>query len=277
VQVHQTLHIPQLQEDLLGIPMLLILLEEGSAVGQNILVSVLVDDPADLYQSFHVVLLLVKIDRLLVVLAGDQQLPRLLPVPVRPRPLRLLLVNAGQQVLVTGTLALAHADVTQRLVELLQLAEEFNSLGELSRLDVERSCLLVLPLIGEYICLEDIRIDLAVLLELIRILDGQFSEGEVFESHEAFLRNLKVLILECLHPKEPQVVIRHAQTRQFISHGVLLAFDVLDQRSRLGNVHHGDRVVLTDEQLEALEAEDVCLGFLSEWGKISRLDGDGAP
>ena len=74
VKVHQALHIAQLQKDFLGIPVLLILLEQGRAAGQHGLTALLVDDPADLNESVHIVLLLVQLDRLLVVFACDVKL-----------------------------------------------------------------------------------------------------------------------------------------------------------------------------------------------------------
>jgi hypothetical protein len=72
VQVHQALHISQFQKDFFGIAVFLIFLEERSTVVQNTLIALFINDPADLYQSLHVIFLLVQLDRLLVVLACDE-------------------------------------------------------------------------------------------------------------------------------------------------------------------------------------------------------------
>jgi len=114
-------------------------------------------------------------------------------------------------------------------------------------------------LIGQDVGFEDIGIDLPVLFELLRIPDGEFPEGKVLQPDEAFLRNLKILVLECLKPQETKVVIGHAQTGQFVCHRILLPLHVLDQRGRLRDVHHSYRIAFAYEQLEPFKTDDACL------------------
>ena len=74
VKVHEALHIAQLQKYFLSVPMLLILLEQGRAVGKHSLAAFLVDNPANLNEPVHIIFLLVQLDRLLVVFACDVKL-----------------------------------------------------------------------------------------------------------------------------------------------------------------------------------------------------------
>lgn len=127
-------------------------------------------------------------------------------------------------------MALPHANIPQSFIEFLQLTEKLDSFGQFSRLDIQRSSLLVFSLIGQDVGFENIGIDFSILFEFLRILDGEFPERKVFQPDEAFLRNLKILILECLNPEETKVVVGHAQTGQLIRHRILFPLNVLDER-----------------------------------------------
>lgn len=101
----------------------------------------------------------------------------MLPIPVGSCPLGLFFIDSGEEILIA---LVAHANVPESLIELLQFAEELDSFWQSSSFDVERCSLLILPLISKDVCLENLGIDLAAFALLVSISNTEFSKREIF-------------------------------------------------------------------------------------------------
>ncbi len=90
MEEHQRLHVAHFEVNLLGITVLFLLLEQTSTILEDLLVSFLINYPADLYETLQVVLFYVNLNSLFVVLVRYVVLACLLPVIVGECPTGLL-------------------------------------------------------------------------------------------------------------------------------------------------------------------------------------------